>query len=263
MGDLSSAEEIIHNMENTARESYIPPWMMNLQAAWQARIWLAQDKLEATYQWVEERGLDANTDPPYLHELEYIMLARILIAQKRYDEAISLLQRLLQSAERGGRTSVTIEILIIRALALQAGGEITRAIESLERALTLAEPRGFIRIFVDEGPPLAGLLYKALNRGITADYVRKLLVAFPDADVEKTQPTKIQTPHPALIEPLSEREIEILQLIAEGLTNLEIATRLYLSPNTVKVHTRNIYGKLDVHNRAQAIARAQALGLLT
>ena len=133
----------------------------------------------------------------------------------------------------------------------------------LHRALALAEPRGFIRIFVDEGPPMARLLYEALSRGIAPDYVRQLLAAFPDAEPEQRDSSDTQIPESDLIEPLSERELEVLALLADGLTNREIASRLFLALNTVKAHTGNIYGKLDVHNRTQAVARARTLGLLS
>jgi LuxR family maltose regulon positive regulatory protein len=169
---------------------------------------------------------------------------------------------LLKAAEAGGRTSKMIEILILQALSLQAQGDIDQAITTLEKALTLAEPEGFIRVFVDEGLPMAQLLYEAVARGIAPDYVRRLLAAFPLAEPEQTGPSKTQAPGSELIEPLSERELEVLQLIAEGLTNPEIAARLYLALNTVKAHTRNIYGKLGVNNRTQAVARARALGVL-
>jgi LuxR family maltose regulon positive regulatory protein len=261
-GDMVGVEEIIQKMENIFREKDVPPFLTNLMAAWQARIWLAQDKLEVASQWVGERGLDAGGDPIYLHEVEYIVLARILITQGRLDETTELLQRLLEAAEAGGRTSRVIEILIIQALASQAAGDKIRAMPMLEKALSLAEPGGFIRIFVDEGPHMVSLLYEALKRGIAPDYVQRLLAAFPIAEPEQTDPSKSQVPESELIEPLSEREIEVLQLIAEGLTNPDIAARLYLSLNTVKVHTRNIYGKLGVNNRTQAVARARSLGIL-
>jgi LuxR family maltose regulon positive regulatory protein len=147
-------------------------------------------------------------------------------------------------------------------LVAQAGDEPATAITSLERALSLAEPGGFVRIFVDEGPPMARLLYDALKRGIAPEYTRRLLAAFPVAEAEAAASPIGTTANDELVEPLSEREIEVLQLIAEGLINREIATRLFLSVNTVKVHSRNIYGKLGVHNRTQAVARAQALGIL-
>jgi LuxR family maltose regulon positive regulatory protein len=155
-----------------------------------------------------------------------------------------------------------VEILMLKALALQAGGDTEQALTALERALSLAEPEGFIRAFCDEGPPMARLLYQAAARGIAPEYTRRLLAAFPVAESEQTGPSKTQPPKSELIEPLSERELEVLQLIAAGLTNSEIASRLFLSPNTVKVHTHNIYGKLNVHSRTQAIARSQELGLL-
>ena len=133
---------------------------------------------------------------------------------------------------------------------------------ALERSLTLAGPRGFIRIYVDEGPPMARLLYEALSRRIAPDYVRRLLAAFPESEPEPTDPSISRAQESDLIEPLSERELEVLQLIAEGLTNPEIASRLFLSLNTVKAHARNIYGKLGVHNRTQAVVRARTLGIL-
>jgi LuxR family maltose regulon positive regulatory protein len=132
----------------------------------------------------------------------------------------------------------------------------------LERALTLAEPGGFIRIFVDEGPPMAHLLYEAVTRGIAPEHARRLLAAFPMPEPEQAGPPDTQAPESGLIEPLSERELGVLQLIAEGLTNPEIASRLFLSLHTIKVHTRNIYGKLGVHNRTEAVTRARALGVL-
>jgi len=132
----------------------------------------------------------------------------------------------------------------------------------LEKALTIGEPEGYVRIFADEGPPMARLLYEALSREIAPDYVRRLLAAFPVTEPEQTDVSKILTSNSELIEPLSDRELEVLRLFAEGLTNREIASRLFLALNTVKAHAGNIYGKLNVHSRTQAIARAQALGLL-
>jgi LuxR family maltose regulon positive regulatory protein len=261
-GDVAGAEEMIQKMENIAREHHVPPWITNRMAAWQARMWLAEGKLDAASQWVQERRLAVDGEPMLLHEMQYRVLARILIAQGRLDETARLLQRLLEIAETGGQTSRTIEILMLQALAFQAGDDTTRAMVALERALTLAEPEGFVRIFVDEGPPMARLLYKAITRGIVPGYARRLLAAFPVGKVGQADPSKTQAPESELIEPLSERELEVLQLIAAGLTNREIAARLFLALNTVKVHTRNIYGKLGVSSRTQAVARARACGAL-
>jgi LuxR family maltose regulon positive regulatory protein len=148
-------------------------------------------------------------------------------------------------------------------MAFQARGNPDEALVKLEQALILAEPGCFVRIFLDEGPPMARLLYAVLSREIAPDYVRLLLAAFPAEERGQTEPPISQAQESDLIEPLSERELEVLQLIAQGLTNREIGDRLFLSLNTVKAHTRNIYGKLGVHSRMQAVSRARELDLLT
>jgi len=261
-GEMTDAEKIIQKMEKLAREFHVPPAMVDLIAVWQARLWIAQGKLDAASQWVEERGLDVDGAPTFQNEFEHIALARLLISQGHLDEAARLLRALLETAKSGDRTSRVIEILIIQALAYQAGDETVQAVTVLEKALTLAEPGGFIRTFVDEGPPMARLLYLALEKGIFPDYVRKLLAAFPVEKSEQVPQLHPQSQESEWIEPLSDREIEVLQLIAEGLSRQEIATRLVLSMNTVKTHTRNIYGKLGVNNQMQAVGKARGLGLL-
>jgi LuxR family maltose regulon positive regulatory protein len=173
-----------------------------------------------------------------------------------------LIERIYQIAQEIGKRQTELEALILLALVLSTQGETNQALVHLEEALSIGEPEGYVRIFVDEGPPMARLLYEALTRRIAPEYVQRLLAAFPQTEAEQVDSSPIQPTASELIEPLSEREIEVLQLIAEGLTNPEIAARLYLSLNTVKVHTRNIYGKLGVNNRTQAAARARALGIL-
>jgi LuxR family maltose regulon positive regulatory protein len=262
LGDQAGAEKIINKTKVMAQETTTPPWVNNQIINWQVRIWLAQGRLDEALKWMQEQGADSELETTYVGNMIKIPLARIQIAQGLLEKTNQILLPLLEAAEAGGHISRVIEILMLQALAFQVGGDTAQAMTTLEKALTLAEPGGFIRIFVDEGPPMARLLYKALSRGIAPDYVRRLLAAFPVDEPEQTDPSKSQVPKSELVEPLSEREIEVLQLIAEGLTNPEIAARLYLSLNTVKVHTRNIYGKLGVNNRTQAGTRAKALGIL-
>jgi len=174
-------------------------------------------------------------------------------------DAASLLERLLHAAEGGGRIGSVIEILALQALAHQAQGDTSSALAPLERALSLAEPEGYVRVFVDEGPPMVRLLQEAASRGVAPDSARRLLAAFPSTGPDGSHPSEGRCEG---MELLSDREIEVLHLIATGLTNREIATRLYLSLYTVKAHARSIYDKLDAHSRTQAAARSRELGIL-
>jgi len=261
-GNLDAAHEIITATERIAQASVVPRWVTNLMGAWRVRIWLAQDKLDETLEWMRKRWLDLNAQTTYVDALDNVALARVFMAQKRYEDAVRLLERLLEPAEAGAHITRAVQILILQALALQAQGDTDQAMAPLERALALAQPGGYVRIFADEGPSMARLLYEALARGTRPDYVRRLLAAFPVTAAEPPTSSVADHPSSTLIEPLSERELEVLELIAQGLTNPEIASRLYLALNTVKAHTSNIYGKLGVHNRTEAAARARALGLL-
>jgi LuxR family maltose regulon positive regulatory protein len=236
----------------------------------QVRLWLKEKKLQDLEAWIKENEVNLDDIPFFKTKLTCTMHARVLIALGREDpastyleDARDLLGELLEMTEKRGWVQKTIEIYVLCAMVHQVVGDTPQAMAMLERALALAEPEGYVRIFVDEGPPMARLLYEGLSRGIAPDYVRRLLAAFPDAEPEQRDASDTQIPEPDLIEPLSDRELEVLALLAEGLTNREIASRLYLALNTVKSHARNIYGKLGVHNRTQAIARAQALGLLS
>jgi LuxR family maltose regulon positive regulatory protein len=230
-----------------------------------ARIWVAQGRLTQALEWVREQGLSPDNDLCYLREFEHITLTRILIAQYQSDRmdgsihaVMRLLDRLLQAAEEGSRMGSVIEILVLQALAHQAQGNITPALAPLERALTLAEPEGYVRIFVDEGKPMAELLGRMKDEGgRRKTYVHKLLAAF---GAEEIHPSSfILQP---LIEPLSERELEVLRLLRTDLNGPEIARECMVSLSTVRTHTQNIYAKLGVNNRRAAVRRAEELDLL-
>jgi LuxR family transcriptional regulator, maltose regulon positive regulatory protein len=218
---------------------------------------------------VEKLGVNANDEVDfsspagYPREFMYSDLACLLIAQDRAAEALPLLARLLEAAITMERHGDEIRYLVLVALAHYALGNTQAAVDSLSQALNLAEPQGYVRLFVDEGLPMADLLNIAISQNITSDYASKLLAAFPE-DVVSAVPIgkELSVNTQILVEPLSEREIEVLRLIAEGYKYKEIAERLVVSINTVRHHTRNVYGKLEVNNRTQAIGRAKELNLL-
>ncbi|MFP4345842.1 MAG: LuxR C-terminal-related transcriptional regulator [Anaerolineales bacterium] len=218
--------------------------------------------VEATGRWLRHSALDAAADFGYFQEPTMFVLARVLVVQGRVEEALALLQRLITQAEEGGRRGRVIELSVVRAQALLAVGQEDEARTALERALLLAEPEGYVRTFVDE-PALTPLLRRlAEGGGDVAGYARHLLeeMAPPPALADRT-PDR-EAPAQDLVEPLSERELEVLALLAAGLTNQEAAERLFISVNTVKTHVKHVYDKLNVRNRAEAVARAAELGLL-
>lgn len=252
-GDVAGALHALQKAKQLAREHY--PAAVPLVAASEARWSLAQGDLAAASRWAEESGLRADDNVSFQQEAEYLTFARVLTAQGKADEALQLLGRLYQAAQAAKRMGIVIEILTLQALALQAQGDLDRAVSALEQALSLAEPEGYVRLFVEEGEPAAMLLRAAASRGIAPDYVNRLLMAFgvPEYGHPYTS---------ALVEPLSERELEVLHLVATGLSNREIADELIIALSTVKSHTNSIFGKLGVKSRTQAVAQARALGLL-
>lgn len=244
-------------------------------AALKARVWIRQGQLTAARAWVYAQHLSPTDDLSYRHEFEHITLARVLIAEYKTDRAddilrtaLNLLQRLLAEADNGGRNGSVIEILILQALAHQAQNNLPPALAALERALALAEPEGYVRLFVDEGEPLRVLLVecKALieKRKHSQDhkrigYTAKLLAAFTPATVPQSA---INNQPATRLEPLSEREVEVLKLLGTELSGPEIAAKLSVSLNTLRTHTKNIYSKLGANNRRAAIRRAEELGWL-
>jgi LuxR family maltose regulon positive regulatory protein len=270
LGDQEAAREAIQKAWQTAKGFEGMEMASVVVGVYQARLWIQQGDYHAALHWAEERGLKGRIEAgelekgsrtvPFLYAaLEYMAYAEACIAQDRPAEALAILSPLLQVTEAGGWTMFTIETLALESLAFQALGDVDRALYCLERARSLAEPEGFVRLFVDKGQPMARLLYQAAERGIAPEYASRLLAAFPAVESAPTAPSK---PPSEMIEPLSEREREVLLLIAEGLSNREIAQRLFLSLSTVKVHTYNMYGKLGVHSRTQAVAKARTLGIL-
>jgi LuxR family maltose regulon positive regulatory protein len=208
------------------------------------------------------------------HELP-LSQARVHLARGNPGEALAALEPLRQQLDAKAWADERLKVMVLQAVALRANGETEEAVQVLGHALALAEPGGFIRIFVDEGPPMAQLLSEASDRGMMPDYVGKLLAAFeveeqPGLAGRQARPGQrngksyLPSTPPAqpLIEPLSQRELEVLQLVAQGLSNREIGERLFLALDTVKGHNRRIYGKLQVHRRTEAVARARELELL-
>jgi LuxR family maltose regulon positive regulatory protein len=250
-GDVRGALAAIHKLERAVRQRNAPQATRDEVAAYQAALWLAQGNVEAASRWAEGVEVSPDDHLDTLGEFKAITLARVLLAQAKPDEAEPLIERLLQAAESEGRMGKVVEILALHALARQAHGDTGGTLASLKRALTLAEPEGYVRTFVDEGTPMAALLRQALVRGIAPRYVGRLLAAFGEPAAAQPLP-----------EPLTGRELEVLRLIVAGLTNQEIADQLVISVATVKRHITNIYGKLGVSHRTQAVARAQELDLL-
>jgi LuxR family maltose regulon positive regulatory protein len=197
-------------------------------------------------------------------ELDYLTLARVLLAQGRAGESLGLLKRLQLAAESSGRFGRALEAQILRALAYRAQDNISQALEALSQALAQAQPEGYVRLFVDEGEPMRLLLQRRKDEGgKMKEYLDHLLAAFgqqlANADFHPSREAFIPPP---LVEPLSERELQVLRLMAAGKSNQEIAHTLVITVGTVKTHNNHIFSKLGVQNRAQAIVRAQALGLV-
>jgi LuxR family maltose regulon positive regulatory protein len=259
-GDPDGALELLDEAERLYASDFSPD--VRPVAAVKARVWIAQGNLSAAWGWARERSLSVADELSYLHEFEHATLARLLLAQGTRDRAddriaaaIELTQRLLAAAEDGGRKGSAIDILVVQALARHARGDAAGALTSLARAVAVAEPEGYVRVFIDEGPPMAALLKLAAKERKAPSYVRRLLGAVVTAEGRAT----VEQP---LIEPLSERELEVLRLLDSDLDGPDLARELTVSLATVRSHTRSIYAKLGVNSRRAAVRRAAELGLL-
>ncbi len=251
-GNLQAALTLLQELE-ALRQKLQLPWA---EGAIQGQLALVSVRLgdnHAAARWADGMGAALQAGIPYVLEAEAITLARVLLYLGRNAEADALLEQLLTGAEAGQRWGRVIPILVLRSLSLAALGENTHAAAALERALQLAEPQGYLRVFLDEGEPLRKML-SAANRQLSALSPQPPVLAIPPAPPPG---------HPSsTTAPLSARELEVLLLMAKGLTNQQIAASLYISLNTVKTHIKNILGHLDVENRTQAVDRARQMGLL-
>ncbi|MBI5302121.1 MAG: LuxR family transcriptional regulator [Chloroflexi bacterium] len=257
-GDVVGAYEAFQQAEKIAKQHRTDPWAVDRLEQFRVRLWLAPEggNLAAATRWAETRAsaLEANAELPYVREREHLALARVLIAEARFDQALGLLNRLNASANAGGRIGRVIETLVLEAVTMQLKDARDAAISALGQAMTLAEPAGYVRTFVDAGEPMR-LLLERMNasregRGMK-EYIRQLLVAFG----------RVKEIHPS-VEPLSARELEVLRAIADGMSNAEIAQRLVIEVSTVKRHINHIFSKLGVTTRIQAIVKARGIGLL-
>ncbi|MET0764473.1 MAG: LuxR C-terminal-related transcriptional regulator [Blastococcus sp.] len=260
-GDLDGALELLDEAERLYVGDFSPD--ARPVPALRARVLIAQGRWAETLAWARERGLSVDGELSYLREFEHLTLARALVArgaaerdESSHDEATRFLERLFRAAEDGARTGSVIEILIVLALAHRARGAGAAAGAALSRALELAEPEDYVRSFVDEGPPMADLLRAIATPGPVGTYARRLLAAFAGTDVSRPVSQ-------GLVDPLSARELDVLRLLGTDLDGPDIARRLFVSLNTVRTHTKNIYAKLGVNNRRAAVRRAVELDLTT
>jgi LuxR family maltose regulon positive regulatory protein len=255
-GDLETALALL----DEAKQVYVQTLVPDLQpiAAMKARIHLKQGRPDKARTWAAERGLSLADEVSYLQEFEYLTLARLEIANPLVN---ALLARLSQAAEAQKRWGSALDILLVQALAQEVQGNRPQALAALKRALFLAEPEGYIRIFVDEGEAMRLLIEKqSRNRDhARSGYETRLLAAFAQpVPAPKSAPTHQKT---EMIEPLSQRELEVLRLLRSELSGPEIAEQLIVSLNTLRTHTKNIFNKLGVKNRRAAVRRAEELQL--
>ncbi|MGY1836069.1 LuxR C-terminal-related transcriptional regulator [Blastococcus sp. SYSU DS0510] len=260
-GDREAALDLLDEAERLYVGDFSPE--VRPVAALRARVWIAQGRWAEALDWARDRGLASDEEPSYLREFELLTLARALVAGYAAERdgctivaATGLLQRLLVAAGDGARTGNLIDTLVVQARVAQERGDPPAASASLHRALALAEPEGYVRIFVDEGPPMAALLRAALARGTGGGYVRRLLAAFDGAGAGAPRQR-------GLVDPLSSRELEVLRLLATDLDGPDIARELVVSLNTVRTHTKHIYAKLGVTTRRAAVRRGGELELMT
>jgi LuxR family transcriptional regulator, maltose regulon positive regulatory protein len=247
-----------------------PPGLLNPIPARRARLLLAQGDLGGAARWTKEAGLGADDEPDYAREPGHLVLARVLLAQARSGPALALLDRMHATAAAQARAGSLIEIGALRALGLAASGEEAAAVAALAQALTLACPQGYVRVFADEGPPVAALLARLIaaqrSGGAIAEVplgcLARLQRALDAQDVAPGAGRGGATAVPGLVEQLTSREVEVLEMLAAGRSNQAIANQLVITLDTVKKHVSHVLGKLGAANRTEAVTRARELGLI-
>ncbi|HTT51588.1 MAG TPA: LuxR C-terminal-related transcriptional regulator, partial [Streptosporangiaceae bacterium] len=270
-GDSSGAREAIGQAEAAAPGSGVTV-PLNPVPVLRARLQLFQGDLAAAARWTTERGLSPGQEPEYPHEQEYLVLARVLLARDQPRQVLPLLRRLHAAAVTQGRTGSVIEIQMLLALAQAASGDGSSAVATLADALTMACPQGYVRVFTDEGAPMAVLFGRLIAaqrahqgpaRSVPLGYLGRLARSFEDATAATPPNTAKAKPVVSrLVDPLTEREQQVLRLLAVGEPNQQIAKELVVSLDTVKKHVSHILGKLGAGSRTEATARARELGLL-
>jgi LuxR family maltose regulon positive regulatory protein len=268
MGDSDGALEA---MEEACRSYPRADVVALAYPAWseRARLLLALGRVEEAARWTREQGLTDQDEVSYLREGDHLVLARVLVAQAQPEQALGLLERLDALAASQGRTGSLLQVRALRSLALQAAGDHQGALTLLAETLELAAPEGHVRVFADEGPPMGALLRSLLGArrrgrlagedGAGIEHLHRVVAAFRPA----RQPEGPAAPAAGgLIEPLTDRELEVLRLLAAGRRNRDIAAELVVTLETVKKHTSHIFAKLGATNRTQAVAHARRLGLI-
>ena len=256
-------------MDEAVQATPGPPGLLNPIPARRARLLLAQGDLGGAARWTKDAGLGADDEPDYAREPGHLVLARVLLAQGRPARALALLDR-LHAAAAQGRVGSLIEIGALRALALAAGGEEAAAIAALAAALTLACPQGYVRVFADEGPPMAALLARLITAqrsggaaaAVPLGCLARLQRALGAQDGAPGAGRGSVTAVPGLVEQLTRRELEVLTMLAAGRSNQAIASQLVVTLNTVKKHVSHVLGKLGAANRTEAVTRARELSLI-
>ena len=252
----------------------VSPWFGSVLESWEAQLYLMQGNRQQPLRWVQKHGLRFDDTFEFPRESEYRVLARFLIAQAKaepksnqIDQAISLLDRLIDMEASVGATYALIEVLVLKAVALMFVGNLSEAMSVFERGLHLGEPERFMRIFLDEGRMVAELLVLAKSQGIAVEYVNSLLHAMEDEiTLEKSEMEPAaslpEITASRLVEPLSERELQVLRLMDSELSSPEIADELVVAVSTVRSHIKNIYSKLGVHSRSEAVEKAHVLDII-